>query len=258
MKYIAAFAALVFSTAASALTATPVDFSDMWWNPDESGWGANVIQQGDTIFITLFVYDASGQPTWFVGPNTAFGGSAAGAQHFTGDLFRVTGPYYGAAQFNAANVNATRVGAVTFDAPTQSTATLTYSVNGVNVTKSVQRQTWRNESLAGSYRGASIGTFTGCPGTSTIDTPTTYTIQQTASSITINEFGPSYSCRYNGTYTQTGKLGSIVGTGVCTTDGAIQNFNASNVQVGQDFFSMAFTTDVSVCHFSGRIGGVRQ
>jgi hypothetical protein len=255
MKLIAALAIFLYSGIASAVTVT-TDFSDMWWNPNESGWGANMIQQGDTIFVTLFVYDASGQPTWFVGPNTGYTGSGGGAQHFSGLLYKVTGPYYGTF-FNPSSVNAVQVGSVSFDANTQSTGTLTYSVNGVNVTKSVQRQTWRTENLAGSYRGATIGTFTGCPGTSTVDIPTTYTVTQTATNVIVNEFGPNYTCRYTGTLTQTGKIATIVGLGTCT-DGSTQNFTATNVQAGQDFFSMAMTTDVSTCHFAGRMGGMRE
>lgn len=258
MRFAAALLTTFFTSLASAITITP-DFSDMWWVPTESGWGANMIQQEDTIFVTLFVYDSSGQPTWFVGPNTTFTGTAGTAQRFTGPLYRVTGPYFGAAQFNPSSVAATQVGSVTFDASGPAAGTLSYSVNGVNVTKSVQRQTWRLLNLAGSYRGATIGTYTGCPGTSTVDVPNTLTITQTATSVNINEFGPNYTCHYSGTLTQTGKIASIAGgTGVCAVDGAIQNFNASNIEVGQDFVSLSITTDTSTCHFSGRIGGMRQ
>jgi hypothetical protein len=256
MKLVAALLALLCSTLASAIS-TPSDYSDMWWNPNESGWGANMIQQEEIIFVTLFVYDSSGQPTWFVGPNTAHAGTVAGAQHFTGPLYKTTGPYFGTAPFTASSVVVTQVGTVTFDAATSSTGTLTYSVNGVNVTKSVQRQTWATENLAGTYRGATIGTFTGCPGTSTVDNANTLTITQTGTNVTINEFGSNYSCRYNGALTQNGKIAAIVGTGNCS-DGGFQNFNADNVLAGKDFISMTFRLDVSSCHFEGRIGGMRE
>ena len=65
MRLIATLAILLCSTAASAIT-TSADYSDMWWNPNESGWGANMIQQEDVIFVTFFVYDSTGKPTWFV------------------------------------------------------------------------------------------------------------------------------------------------------------------------------------------------
>jgi len=261
MKMILAAIAASVSTLAGAVTVT-TDFSDMWWIPSESGWGANMIQQGDTIFVTLFVYDSSNKAVWYVGPATTYGGTINGAQHFTGPLYSVTGPYFGASTFDPGSVGVTQVGNVSFDAPASATGTLAYSVNGVNVTKNVQRQTWRNDTLAGTYRGASIGTYTRCPGTTTIDFPNTLTITQVASSVIINEFGTgfggtAYSCRYTGTYTQSGKLGTITGTETCS-DGSLQSFTASNIQVSADSVSMAIVSDVSVCHFSGRIGGMRE
>ncbi len=42
------------------------NFSDIWWNPSESGWGLTLIHQGDTIFAAWFTYDAQNQPQWIV------------------------------------------------------------------------------------------------------------------------------------------------------------------------------------------------
>lgn len=260
-----AFIATLFSTLASAVTVT-TDYSDMWWIPSESGWGANMIQQGDVIFVTLFVYSSNNQPTWFVAPNTIYGGATnSGAQHFTGPLYSVTGPYYGASSFNPNQVGVTQVGTVTFDATTSTTGTLTYSVNNVNVVKNVQRQTWRTDSFAGQYRGATIGAYTNCNGATVpfpIDNPNTLTVTQVATSITISEFGTqngtSYSCKYSGILTQNGKMGTIVGTEICADGSPTQDFTASNVQVDQNGLSMTLTTDFSTCHFSGRMGGMRE
>lgn len=41
-------------------------FTDLWWNPDESGWGVGVFHYKGTIFSVLFVYGATHQPTWYV------------------------------------------------------------------------------------------------------------------------------------------------------------------------------------------------
>ncbi len=175
----------------------------------------------------------------------------------------MTGPYFGTG-FDPHSVVVTAVGNVTLDFADASNATLTYNVGGVNVTKQVQRQTWRTDSLAGQYRGATIGTFTTCNGATTpftIDNPVTLTVTQVASSITISEIGTqngtAYSCRYTGILTQNGKMGKIVGTELCGSD-PTQDFTASNVQVDQNGISMTLTTDFSTCHFSGRIGRMRQ
>ncbi|HFD12544.1 MAG TPA: hypothetical protein ENJ32_08770, partial [Crenotrichaceae bacterium] len=39
--------------------------SGWWWNPDQSGRGFVIEQQGDAIFFAAFLYDDSGFPTWF-------------------------------------------------------------------------------------------------------------------------------------------------------------------------------------------------
>jgi len=256
MRLFAALVTCLFTNLAAATTVTS-DFTDMWWVPTESGWGANVIQQGDTIFLTLFVYGQDGKPTWYVSPATTYMGNFGG-QQFSGTLYATTGPYFGGT-FNPGSVVVNAVGALTFLAPTSTTATLTYSVNGVNVTKSLQRQTWRTENLAGSYIGASVGSFSGCGGgNGPTEQGATYTVQQTASSVTINEFGAAgFTCRYTGTQVQNGKFGTITGTGTCS-DGTNQNFTASEVQASVDNISMKLTTTTSGCTFTGRLAGVRR
>lgn len=255
MRLFAALVTAFFTSFASATTVT-IDFSDMWWVPSESGWGANMIQQGDIIFVTLFVYDTNGVPTWYVSPATTYQGNVAG-QRFSGPLYRTTGPYFGG-NFNPANVVVREVGSLTFIAPNSASGTLSYSVDGVNVNKSISRQTFRTENLAGSYIGGTTGTFSGCSVNGVAESAATYTIQQTATNVTINEFGAGYTCRYNGTLTQTGRLGTITGTGLCSDSSNQQAFTATDVQAGTDFISMKFESLVSTCRFTGRLGGSRR
>ena len=51
------------SFAWTARASSGTNFTDQWWNPDESGWGASILQQGDVLFVDLFVYGADGRPT---------------------------------------------------------------------------------------------------------------------------------------------------------------------------------------------------
>src|SRR6185503_19971412 len=46
-------------------------YQGLWWNPNESGWGVNIAQQGDVWFAAWYTYDRSGKPTWFVMPRGA-------------------------------------------------------------------------------------------------------------------------------------------------------------------------------------------
>jgi len=44
-----------------------IDFSDLWWNPAEPGWGVSVTQRPNSAVAgTLFIYQASGEPLWLV------------------------------------------------------------------------------------------------------------------------------------------------------------------------------------------------
>ena len=37
-------------------------FSDLWWNPAESGWGVTVDHQQDVMFLMFFIYRSDGSP----------------------------------------------------------------------------------------------------------------------------------------------------------------------------------------------------
>src|SRR5512147_1611909 len=142
--------ALLASGPARALTYS-VDYSDQWWNPNESGWGLNLIQQGEVMFGTLFVYDPAGTAHWY---STTLTPAAAGSQTaFSGSMTETFGPWFGSATFNPNGVGRTTVGSITLTFSDESHGNLDYFVNGVHVAKAITRQTWRLDSLAGDYLG---------------------------------------------------------------------------------------------------------
>ena len=117
----------------SALT----NYQDLWWNPAESGWGINVTHQGDVIFATLFTYDATGHGLWLV----MSAGTKQADGSYLGDLYQTTGPAFNAVPFTPiGSANVTKVGTMRFTFTNGENGTLAYSVNGVNVTKSITRQ----------------------------------------------------------------------------------------------------------------------
>lgn len=128
--------------------------TDLWFPPDQSGWGLNVVEQGDTIFATLFVYDAQGQSHWYVASALARSAPRAdGTFAFSGPLYESTGPWFGAPSFNPGAVTRRQVGAMTLDVRDRNSASLVYTVDGTSVTKSVSRFALRKNSLTGSYLG---------------------------------------------------------------------------------------------------------
>lgn len=111
----------------------------LWWNPNESGWGVNVVHQGNILFATLFTYDASGNPLWLV---MSSGDKQASGEVFSGALYRTTGPPFNANPFTPIGPgNVTTVGTMTLAFSGQ-TGTLTYTNNGISITKAIQKQVY--------------------------------------------------------------------------------------------------------------------
>ena len=251
-------AALLFSltsTWAAATTAT-TDVSDLWWNPNESGWGANMVQQFDTLFITIFVYGANGQPTWYVGASTAYAStSAEGANVFTGPLFQTSGPWFGGT-FNVNGVGIRQVGTVTFAHKTVSSGTLTYTVDGTMVSKDIQRQTWKVNDLNGSYIGAINGSSSGCASNGYFEQGNLFfSITQTNTTITIIQTGNGVSCTYAGAYAQNGRMASITGTARCS-DGSNGTFAANELEGTFSGIIGRFTTQFGSCRTDGQLAAV--
>jgi alpha-tubulin suppressor-like RCC1 family protein len=94
----------------------PVNYSDMWWNPAESGWGLTVSDHETALFAVWYTYESSGRPTWFVIPEGRF---SADRRVWDGTIYSTTGPCYRDATFDPRLVRTTRVGTATLDfAPT--------------------------------------------------------------------------------------------------------------------------------------------
>jgi hypothetical protein len=117
----------------SAGAAPAVNYTDLWWNPAESGWGMAITQQSSTMFLAWYVYDAAAKPMWYVATCALSGGTCSGA------LLRTTGPAFGPT-FNPAQVQSFTVGTVGVSFSDGNNATLTYTVNGTSGSKTITRQ----------------------------------------------------------------------------------------------------------------------
>ena len=132
----------IYGTRASSCTrvgatAASTNFQDLWWKADESGWGVNVAHQDQTLFATLFTYDASGRATWLVMSAGIKGADGA----YSGDLYRLTGPPFSAHPFTPINSsNIIRVGGMQLRFSDGLRGTLSYTVDGASVSKAISRQ----------------------------------------------------------------------------------------------------------------------
>jgi hypothetical protein len=132
------------------------DYTDLWWNANESGWGANFIQADDFIFVTFFIYDAALQPTWYSAQMTRASNGV-----WSGPLFLTSGSWFGA-PWNPAQRTTTQVGSVTFTPLSVTAGTLAYNVGTINVTKSITRQTLKTIAVGGGYLGGIYGDVFNC------------------------------------------------------------------------------------------------
>ena len=234
------------------------DQSDLWWNSNENGWGIQFVQRGSTIFATMFVYDAAGNPTFYVA--TMEGTKANGVLTFTGTLYTTHGSWFGTVPYNSAAFGGSPVGMMTWVKAGGEPGTLTYSVNGVNVTKSLTRQPIRNDDYTGLYAVGLHFVATACSNPAkngTFDIADTMTVAQngTAISVTLLAIG----CTYSGTYSQSGQFGSISGTFSCA-NGDAGTFNTANMivtPVGMVMRISGSSTSTG-CQNTGQIGGVRK
>lgn len=113
-----------------------VDYTDLWYNAAEQGWGMAISHQFGAMFLAWFVYDAGGNPTWYVASNCVVSGNSC-----AGALYRTTGPPLGPA-FDPNAVHVFPAGTVSLSFTDANTATLSYTVDGVSGTKSITRQTF--------------------------------------------------------------------------------------------------------------------
>jgi hypothetical protein len=113
--------------------APAINYTDLWWNPNESGWGIAVTQQASTVFLAWYVYDGSGKPTWYVATCTM------NATFCSDNLLRTTGPAFGPT-FDSSQVHAFTAGTVSVNFTDANNAVLSYTVNGVSGSKLITRQ----------------------------------------------------------------------------------------------------------------------
>ena len=123
--------------ASTGLAVASAQYEGMWWNApanSESGWGLNIAQQGDVLFVTWFTYDTSGKAWWLSMTATRGVGNT-----YSGTWYVTHGPAFNAVPFDSAQVTRTAAGTGTLTFTDANTATFSYTVNGTSQSKSITR-----------------------------------------------------------------------------------------------------------------------
>ncbi len=111
------------------------NYTDLWWNASESGWGVSITHHSSNIaFVAWYTYDNYGIPYWYVASNCTFVGDTC-----TGTLYETTGPAFGPT-FNPSQVTVNTAGSVTLTFTAQGRGTMRYTARGITVSKSITRQ----------------------------------------------------------------------------------------------------------------------
>ena len=126
----------VFRTGSTPVT---TDYTDLWWNPNESGWGLGITQQFGVMFLTWFVYEDTGRPIWYVASNCAVKGNGNGC---SGALYRMSGPPgpITTSVFDGSKVRAEEVGSIDVTFTDSNNGVISYVVSGVAGSKTITRQ----------------------------------------------------------------------------------------------------------------------
>ena len=263
LRRLLAAAATVLALPVAAATLT-VDHTDLWYNSpaeSQSGWGVNVIQQHNTLFVTLFVFGPDNTPRWYVASNVV----STGTNTFSGQLFNVgTGTWFGAPWTGISGV--TQVGNITFTFGTATTGTMVYNVGDVTVTKSIVRQTWAAENLTGNYIGGLVGAGGNCGSNGIIvhgELTVTHAGSFTMRTDFTNGLGQPGRCNYTGTYSQVGSLGQISnGSYNCTVNNqanaVVGTYSISEIRATRNGFNGRISGSDNICTYTGFFGGIRD
>ena len=180
--------------------------------------------------MTFFLYAPDGSAKWYTAPVYQGPTPPSGYASFSGDLYETRGPWLGGG-FNPAGVQAHKVGTVTFAPLTPYSATLFYSVDGVQVTKSIQRQTWQHINLSGRYIGGysvrqttCSGIAVGSAGAIELDLAAVIGADGVSGTLTSALFidNAASACLLSGTYRQFGSIYNVVNSALCTYAGSVR------------------------------------
>lgn len=130
MKFAAIALLMLVSLPAAAFTPE----SGWWWNPDESGRGFNIEIQDDVIVVSTYVYDADGNPVWYL----SAGRLNRQANRYTGTLDRFDGGQcIECDQYTQPEYHQRAAGNIVIDFLTETTAELTWKGGTIPIQRQI-------------------------------------------------------------------------------------------------------------------------
>ena len=251
----ALFAAAIGTTTAASATTTGPNYSDMWSNAQESGWGLTIDQQADVLLGTLFIYNKFELATWYtvqlrldsIGPN--------GIPSYSGTIFETTGPALGK-PYDQTLVKYRQVGTMNIQFGDVAHGLMTYTIDGAGAVKQISRLTFADNPIVGSYTGATSDITYDCKSPARNGIVTT-----DAGPFTITKEPDGYVLKFptctvtNGVYVQQGQIGQV--DAIYTCPGVAGEIKFSSLQSEQSGILGTYTGRDASCSFRGNISGIR-
>ena len=127
---------------ASATASSTSNYQDWWWNPGLSGMGFNIGQQGDTVFVSWYLYDTDSDATFL------YLADSLSDNVVSGTLLRSSGPMPGGG-FDPNLVDVTAVGTATLTFLSGNQATFAYDYDGLSGTINLERFSYDRFDMSG-------------------------------------------------------------------------------------------------------------
>lgn len=134
---VSASKAITLQPLATGTTPPAIDYTDLWWNSNESGWGLSISQQFNIVFAAWYTYDADGKPIWYVAPNCPLVSGGC-----TSAFYRVSGATAITTAWNAAGKVVEPVGTMTLSFTSATSGTMRYTINGTDYSRAITRQVY--------------------------------------------------------------------------------------------------------------------
>jgi hypothetical protein len=245
-------------------TTYSTDYTDLWWaSPaaSEDGWGVNIVQQNNILFVTMFVYGPDNTPRWYSGSNVV----GTSQNTFTGDLYATTGTYLGSPWVQGQRTTQ-KVGTIAFTFNSNNLGAMSYNVNNVVVTKTIERITWAANVYTGNYIGGLVAFGSACGGNGQllINGIVAVAHQNPTFTVTVDfvSQGANARCTYSGNYSQTGRLGAISNGNFSCVRGTQQlnqgQFTMTEMAATRNGFNARFAGTDQFCSYAGYFGGIKD
>ncbi len=246
------------TSAASPLTG-------LWWNANESGWGATITQQAGVMFVTMFVYDAAGNPIWYTVSCFIAGAGCSG------DMLKVRGGSAPTSPWNGGGVGTSKVGTMALNFTSNDAGSMSYTLDGLPATKQITRQLFgppppAAPGLAGQWQGAIIETRSNCTQAQNNGARATYGQYDigmgvgSAGALSILLSGVTgLQCTYNGNFSLNGARLLANGSLTCN-DGKRGTWQMTNALVTAKAMSLEFDVlldTTETCRIAAILGGSR-